>query len=542
MSPRKANTKSYRSFAAALLFLCALFLHPDSAHAQNPYLGWAYAKSDYFINRWDEGKGYHAICPIDQYNNEFEKSNNRAAFGILKRIVVCAQAYIIPSTYIMLWEISRYFAGVVAAACWLAVTLLGATIAMGRASNARRAVINTALKIGAVSTFTFMFGGLFPVLIGIVDELTTIASSYMNTSATMYCEATINLNDIWARVDCAIDTLVGGIFSEWTLAGGLVGFLMASLFSGAFGMFIALIGAVIIAFLIFALLRATYITITAYVALALMALVSPIFITMLLFQSTYGYFEKWLKVTIQFLLQPIFLFAYLAMMLAAYDTVVYDGRFSIYRAVVPEYAVGSNGYSLAPYPRTSGNKRFQLGRWMEDNGMYAAKDAVVAGVQANPALQPNVKAMDSGTSGTIAEAANTNPDLFYRRDAFGYGMNYLNASDFQMGGYILDIPIKKVDWLRLACSRVERGPCYRLTGNAQTDAMIIDNVRVNYQIQLFLSMIIALITMYIFYIMLDMLPFIGSGLAGEELPDLRKKDIGMPGGQMMKQLKASMRI
>lgn len=505
----------------------------------------------------------HQICPIDIYNASDSNAvlANHQKYGLIKRIVLCVQGLVIPATYKIMYQNSmNYFYGPIAAACTLAVALWGYLMVVGKRSAPVREAFVVALKIGAVSMFTFMLGksslwpdGLYPVLIAIVDELAGVVSTYVGYSTSMKCAVGYVPTDIWGRVDCALNTLVGGIFNPAMLMAGLLGFFVCALISGTFGLFIALAGFAIIFVLIFALLRACYITITAYVALALMAIISPIFITMILFGATRGYFEKWVKLVIGFVLQPIFLFAYLAMMLAAFDTVIYDGKYSVYRALVPDNVIGVYPNALRSFPpaniATNPSGDFLMGQWMFDNGIYREAEAASVGVGTNPRIQAHIASTNVGVLGGIG-GQNLSSDDFERQDTGGILLNVLD--NFKaINVYKVDIPVKRISWQQLALLYnhttqldVLNSIC---TNDPCTDAELkmykatLKNITINYLIQLLLSLLIAFLTMYIFYLMLDMLPFIGSGMTENSRGISFGKGGGsMPGNKLFDQMKESM--
>lgn len=491
------------------------------------------------------------ICPIENYNAYSQSAfqANRAEYGIIKRIVYCVQGLVIPAAYQMLYQFSvNYLYAPIAAACTLAVLFWGFLMVVGKKSAPMREAFLVALKIGAVMTFTFVLGmsdiwpyGLFPVIIDIVDELASIVTYYIGYTSTLGCANSFVASDVWGRVDCALNSIVGGVFNPALLMGGIAGFFLSALFSGTFGMFIALIGFAIIFFLIFAILRATYVTITAYVAIALMAVVSPIFITMLLFKATYGYFEKWLKLTIGFMLQPLFLFAYLSMMLAAFDTVVYDGPFSIYRSLVGSQYIGSYPSNLPPYPNNSSTNPhgdFKMGYWLYNYGVYRQAEAAAVGVGTNPRLDSYIASTNVGIGGTTG-VSDMPSESFNRRDGAGILINVLD-NYVPKNVFRVDLPIKKIAWQQMALM-------YNNQSGAGMTQEQLDNIRINYLIQVLLAVLIAFLTMYIFYLLLDLLPFIGSGIAGDRysMPTLGQKgragDLGMPGdNKIFKNMKAGM--
>lgn len=487
--------------------------------------------------------GYQ-ICPIVDYNTSDPSAvlANREQFGFMKRMILCVKGLVIPATYKIMYKNSLdYFYAPIAAACTLAVVIWGFLMVVGKRGAQMRDAFVVALKIGAVSLFTFVLGksglwpqGLFPIIIEITDEFARIVTSYIGYSTTMKCAATLNAADMWGRVDCAMNTLLGSIFNPTLLLAGLLGFFVCAFISGTFGLFIAFAGFAIIFILVTAILRATYITITAYVALALSAIISPIFITAILFNVTRAYFEKWLKLTMGFILQPMFLFAYLAMMLAAFDTVVYDGRYSIYRAIASPAAIGVYPAPLKPYPpqnpTTNPYGDFQIGNWLYDLGVYHETEVTSFGVGTNPRADTSLEDTDTGMGGSTGSRPVPSND-FGEKDAAGIPINALNQL-MPLGLFKVDFPIHRISWLELSllhlcttqgCTAQSKNQqikidiCGGLVCN-QDDQKTYDariyNIMIEYLVNLILALLIAFLTLYIFYLMLDKMPFIGAGMGG----------------------------
>ncbi|MDX2074548.1 MAG: type IV secretion system protein [Alphaproteobacteria bacterium] len=511
------------------------------------------------------------ICPVDDYNvnDPNEVLNNRQKYGLVKRIVYCVQGLVIPAAYQIMYYFSvNYIAGTVAAAMTLAVLFWGWLMAVGKNSAPTRDAFVVALKIGGVSFFTFVLGqsyiwpqGLFPVLIQIIDQMSGIVTSYVGYSTTMRCAANYAPTDMWGKVDCAINTLVGSVFNPSLLLSGLLGFFVCAFVSGTIGVFIALVGFSILSTLIFAILRAAYITITAYIAIAVMAIISPIFITCILFSVTRAYFEKWLKLLIGFMLQPIFLFAYLAMMLAAFDTVVYDGPYSIYRAIVPANEIGYYPSPLNSYPFQNQNTNpygdFMIGNWLYNEGVYKDTSVGSFGVGTNPRLAAKPSGFNVGIGGTMG--GNQPPvQSFNRKDAGGIVINILN-SFAPIGVYSVSWPIKRISWQDLALLHLCSAPnCTAITQRATYEVNIcgysgctaaeqeqldetLHNITLDYLINLLLALLMAFLTMYVFGLMLDFLPFIGAGIGGEQSAKMPfgAGKLSPPGNSILGQVKAS---
>lgn len=373
------------------------------------------------------------------------------------------------------------------------------------------------IKVGAVVLFTNNFGGLFEAFLDMMEYMLTAVTTYVTWSPSYTCVGAGSVPssyDIWLRVDCAIDSLIGGIFSPWMIALGITGFLMAALFSQAVGLFIGLIGFLIIGQLLWAIIRGVYIFLSAYIAFALMVIISPLFIPLILFQATKGYFEKWLRITMGFMLQPVFLFTYLAMLMAAFDVVVYTGSNSLYRtlagseALQPDFRIGLWAYSNGIYGETSQssegvnvdpNKTKAL-EMQETNIaiMGTGDDAVVSSMGSGPGpANTEVKVTEQLTS----PDARTEYDNWFKNN--GLPRDILDNQLGPLGYFRIDLPVKAIDWETMA----------EYHGYDSDDPVELTS----YWVQVMLSCIMALLVSYIFLLMLDLLPFIGSGVAGDIL-------------------------
>ncbi len=439
--------------------------------------------------------GDAGICP--EGGVQLQKALDGKPAGIVKRVVYCTKLYIIPAVNSMLTGkdgFLTYFQEAIAAACTLAVAIYGVTVVTGKSTAVLREGAMVAAKIGAVMIATTNFGGSvyagggYQMMIDVTDELIEIVSTKIGfddgpggSKPVELCAEKLKPNDVWGRIDCMLESLVGGIFDPSTLKSGLAGFVLTSLFSGLGGVFVALATAGVMGLLIYAVIRAMYITIMAYIALGVMAMVSPLFITLMLFKSTFGYFEKWVKLTLGFMIQPLFIFAYFSMLLYAYDAVIENGDHSVYRAI-------TGIQKGTPLP-----KGFQIGNWLNDSGAYIKGHSLVSGVSIDPKEQPaltNSKNLGAGGVMVVSPLNTGNA----KGKAFDTAINdYLQ----DLNAYTVDLEIGQIDWDTLKATN----PDAKSTKN--------------YIIRLFLALMQAALTMYIFYLLLDMLPYIGSGIVGD---------------------------
>lgn len=504
---------------SVLTLLIALFACPQTS--------WADEK----VNPDDEivdwyGEGINSMCNPKNGQLQALIQDKPPNGGFVKRYVYCAKGVIIPATYKILSKISDRFKDVIKAACLLAIVVWGIAVVAGR-GGAWREGVTVLIKIAAVLVMTDEFGkgvfgkGMYTIMIDIIDELIKIVSSEIGFDSKMKCITDNNLDadDVWGRVDCMLETLVGGIFGTETLVAGIVGFLLACVFSGWLGIFMALIVGATVLLLIYSILRAVYITIMSYIAVALMALVSPIFITLALFRGTFGYFEKWLKLTIGFMLQPLFIFAYFSMLIFAYDVTITGntedpelGKFSVYRALAGDAA--------------KDDPDFKIGNYLKSKNVYKDQRHLVSGVGVDPKQEAEVTGgswnrENIGFLGGVARDQNSDATIF----ALAKKVQNIQA-DFN--AYTVDLPIGHLDWEALySASGVD-------TGGGEDGFF-------KYLAQVFLSVLMAAITMYIFFLLLDLLPYIGAGVAGESfsMPVLGQDGGGTPGMGMVQQFKAT---
>jgi hypothetical protein len=519
------------------------------------------------------------VCAIDAAVVDVPPAfENRKKFGLTKRIVLCIKESILAAVKNTLVPFANFFSKLIAVMCVLAVIIWSFLAIAGRRSAHTREVFTLAVKIGLVLMFTANFGsaffdpddehgGFYGLIMDAMEELLGVIVGYamFSPSFAENCPALATVVPsssplyvfrIWDIMDCSIEMLVGGIFSPLTLSSGLVGFLVAALVSNPLGLFIGLLGFGIIIMLLFAIARAVYIFITGYIAFALMVLVSPMFIPLILFKGTIAYFEKWLKVTIGFLLQPIFTFAYLAMLLAAYDVVVVDGPKSLFRSITGsdyEYAMSIG-----------------IGQWVLQSGSLLPKDRAEVAVNLNynkirnacaaeggntgvgncDINDPQIKKRDTGVLGTIGEEVVDNVGKFQRDiyDVLG------NQNIFKTG-----VPVTGIEWDYVLMVSKFNDPdldefmqaffmfdvCRDNPGMQIPDFLdcFASQDPMNYEgkyyypyiIGIALSAFMAVVVVFIFMSMLQYLPFIGSGISGEVLsmPQFGAGGLAMPGTGMM---------
>ena len=270
--------------------------------------------------------------------------NGQDGKGLTVRIVGCTKEIIFKAVEKILPDVSKEVDDVINTACLLLVLVSGIMVLGGRSPPYRELLLNLA-RIAFVITVTTNVVSNFKTIVGVMDSLIEITTlfdeSTMKEVISKNCEVQDNLfgsnnevSPVWFGIDCALDTIIGGINTGTSINQGAVGFIVTALFSGALGVMVAALGAALIFIMLYALGQALYIYITAIVAISLLVIVAPLFVPCILFN---------------FIMQPVVLFAYLSMLLVALGHVVFTGETSIYKVVAGIDNGGNFGATVSSY-------------------------------------------------------------------------------------------------------------------------------------------------------------------------------------------------
>jgi hypothetical protein len=411
--------------------------------------------------------------------------------GITTRVVFCVQDTLMWAVSNFITPFSVYLRRTVGALCTLAIVLWGAMAAKGHMTAIRKDLIPLCIKLGAVVLFTSSFGGLFPVIINVLDGLLQLGDSFTKSALDDYCGPA---DVVWERVDCMIAYILGGFGAGVVLVSGLLGFVLASLFSGAIGFAIFLMGVTFLMAILTAIGQAIYSYIMAMVGIAVMVCVSPIFVPLILFSATRGYFEKWVRLFIGFILQPVILFIYLGVLLIAFDVVVFSGPNSLL------YAIAG--------PASSG-PGFLIGDWLLSKGVYVEKAQKDLVINQNP---EELAAGIEGGKGSFEETGAMGVIGNWAMDSVKWDQNRVISSLIPNGSknFELSLPVQIVDYCRLAYVRgfIPAGQVNKCEVQWQAP---VYSMAINIVLSLFMAMLVA----YIFVSILKYIPFMGASMAGE---------------------------
>lgn len=449
--------------------------------------------------------------------------------GLTTRLIPCIRDVIIQSTNYLLAPFSKYLSKIIAVSCVLAIVFFGVQLLTGRANSISKDGMVLGVKIGGVILFTSNFGNLYQPMLNVIEELVTIvikpatamitdgyiwAKGCEDLPATAYQASEKNIFILWHIIDCYINSILGGVLKDGgnitDLKTGLMGFLFSLLFSSAIGFFIAIIGFVMLIITLVTIARCLYIFITAYIAFSFMVLISPIFVTCILFRATKPYFDSWLQITISFIIQPVFLMGYLVMFLLAFNQVVFHNDKSLYHTLAGKDA-----------DKDAANAdKFKIGTWLDSKGVYAEQSLVPQGVNIDPQGKAAVTTALPGKIDTAAvdtQGQYDHADAVWEKGKQGVLEHLgLGTDGNPLNFFMTDIPVNTLNWKMLA-ARADPDGCNDVGCNpnsAVKEAQKVLDFYSEYKITVFLSFIMVLLVMYIFYSMLEFLPFIGTGVLG----------------------------
>lgn len=391
--------------------------------------------------------------------------------GFFAKIVPCIGTVVINATQYYLVNYIGYFVATMNVVLTFAVLLYGFMLYTGRARSASREGFILMLKIGGVGMVMGVLADLYPTLVETMMYLVEAVSFYLPTVMYNQCPYA---NGLWEILDCSMAHLVGGVFPGITVAHGLLGFLVASLFSGPAGVATFFLGISMILVMLYTLFQAVFVMLATLITMSLLMGVAPLMIPLLALRVTKGYFEKWLRLLMTVILQPMFLFAYLTMMMIMMEAVIFSGPFSLYRAIACDAVDGNWGAT-----------NFSIGNYISSSGAAAERNSYTFSVNQSPTMLPAPSG--SSNTGTPGKAATTVS-----------GGNITSLASVQgrlMGNIGVKVPSVALNYEVLA------GAC----GESTQD----------YMLKLLFAFVMAAAITYVMYTLIGVIPYLGASMTGE---------------------------
>ncbi|MBN66709.1 MAG: hypothetical protein CMM94_03975 [Rickettsiales bacterium] len=271
---------------------------------------------------------------------------------LIERIVNCVHSTVDMVVERYFDTLYVYLENSIKAAITFAVILYGVLLAAGAVENVGRDTFIFGLKIAFVIGLIDQTPWIYEQVSDMLNGLTYLVADYAELPVNARCPDATNL---WQRLDCIMGFTVGtgmDMSGLQSLGKGLVNFMFSSAGAGMLGFFIFIIGFYVIFTLIFAVARVIQTYLAALVGIGFMMAFAPLFIPMILFKFTKEIFDKWARIIIAFILQPVILFAYLALMIMAFDMMLFTGENSYLRTIAGNDAKSSS---------------FDLNGWIEAN-------------------------------------------------------------------------------------------------------------------------------------------------------------------------------
>lgn len=319
---KKADIWQWICVLVCAAMLCGAFFYSGEAMAQ------AVAPDPYSTSEDQQYQG-DLFCPY-KYD------------GLTGRVVHCIQSIIVTAAQNFLDTFLQYYEAAILAAMIISVTIYGAMFAMGTVSRPTAQTFFFVFKLAGVGFFVFSFDYMLEWTFDIMEGLLHIVTNYVTVSSLSACSDNGHLTQffeyprqqvtVWDKVDCLFITLLGIGVAQST-AFGLIMVLSPLVFTGGIGLIIVIMAMFFILTLLVAVIRAIKIYLVSVITVAFLICVSPLIIPLLLFSHTRPIFDKWLKYVANYMLIPVFLFAYLSMIVAAYDAILFKGPSSLYYAI-----------------------------------------------------------------------------------------------------------------------------------------------------------------------------------------------------------------
>ena len=129
---------------------------------------------------------------------------------------------------------------------------------------------------------------------------------------------------VWDLIDCKLLNYLNLGSCKYTIS-GLIGvwIISAALLVSITGFLLAIVSFIYCFMLLLVVFQFTHIFILSMFVLTILILVSPIIICFALFEHTKDIFKKWMLMILGYILYPSLLFAFIALMLATFDSVFF---------------------------------------------------------------------------------------------------------------------------------------------------------------------------------------------------------------------------
>ena len=414
--------------------------------------------------------------------------------GLVNRFGSCIKETVLKVAVEYFDKMYSYFRTALNIVLTLGIVLYGVFLAAGMVENVKRDSMIVLLKVAFVAFFAANLEMIYFWVIDMMDGLIGLYFQFTNSMDEGKCSAVSDGFGPFKRLDCLLDLVIGlksssyqGSYTE-KLSGdgvgrGFINFFFKAGVSSSIGALIAGVGFFIVYTLIFTVIKVTFMYLMSIIALSFMVMLGPIFIPLVLFKQTKGYFDSWVRLIVSFGLQPVIMFAYVAMMIIAFDKAVFSGSNSLMSSIVGSEADSASSFNLNEWMQNK-NAIKREGRGIEAKADDSVKDTSGTKSPTESAI-PGTVFRDLSTTGGASGAGGTG-------GAPSGGAP--GASSNSVKTFAQHLPLNMVDWKKLAEAR----------GKSEKDLM----KEVLYAI-IFVAMVV-----YVFTTMLNYIPSLGADISG----------------------------
>lgn len=413
-------------------------------------------------------------------------ANNCQKFqGLVNRFGSCIKETITQTAVQYFDKMYSYFLTALNIFLTLGIVVYGVFLAAGMVDNIKRDSMVVLLKVAFVAFFAANLETIYFWVVDMMDGLIDIFFQFTTSQDEGQCSTVSQGFGPFSRLDCLLDLVIGiksgsyqGSYSQ-KISGdgvgrGLLNFFFKAGISSSLGMIIAGLGFFIVFTLIMTIIKITFMYLMALIALSFMVMLGPIFIPLVIFRQTKMYFDNWVRLIVSFGLQPVIMFAYVAMMIIAFDKAVFSGSNSLMGAIAGQQS----------------SSNFNLNQWMQSN------NAVKRGSYGS-----EIKADDSTKDSEGQRSGNESliPNTVFR-DNQDNGSGGGNGSKSNVKTYAQKLPINMMDWKKLAEARG------KAAGRTISEKDLMKDIMY--------AIIYCALVIYVFTTMLNYIPSLGVDISG----------------------------
>lgn len=361
---------------------------------------------------------------------------NPLRFYLFSLIIPCLQKMVVNATEKLVTAFYPWVSSAITAAVTLAVIIFGILMMTQAVERLQRDSFVFAVKVVVVIMITQNMMPLLTMFYDIQNGLIEIVTGFSGFFTGLKCPVLpsnlFGIYSVWFRADCILNIIIG-LGAPKTLANGLLAFFASSLFTGGLMVGVALVGFYMCFNIIMGLLTATRVYLACVLGLGLMIIVGGIFIPLMLFKNTMNYYKKWGKTVVGLTVQPMVVFAFLNIMISAFDNAIYSGDFSVLRTLAGNSvdAVGLSGSNI-----TNIQFGFNLNKYMEDKKLYNPEKKGLTIDLSPETFRSGIQSRQTGQTGKIvtpdpadAERASKEAGRDSRDFRFGMQFNTINTAE-----------------------------------------------------------------------------------------------------------------